>query len=169
MKNPAATTWPVRPLLVALMLALPLALVIDRAQAGGGHYYPPVTDPVVAEECGGCHLAFPAALLPARSWQRMMSGLENHFGDDASLSPELTREIETYLVDNAADRGGLRRAGKWLRGLEANAAPLRITELPKWVKEHDEVPPADWTAPDVMSKANCAACHRDAERGYYDD
>jgi len=37
------------------------------------------------------------------------------------------------------------------------------------VHEHDEVPKADWTRKDVGSKANCGACHLDAQQGYFED
>ena len=36
-------------------------------------------------ECGSCHVAYPAQLLPATSWQRLMKGLDKHFGTDASV------------------------------------------------------------------------------------
>lgn len=158
-----------RPLLVALLLVAPFGLVLERARAGDGHYYPPVADKTVAEECGSCHLAYPPALLPARSWQKIMAGLENHFGDDASVTPEVARHIEAYLTANAADRGGQAYTGKLLRGVDGGQTPLRITELPRWVREHREVPAADWRSPEVRSKANCAACHRDAARGFFED
>jgi hypothetical protein len=160
---------PIRPLvLTALVLAFS-TLVLSRAQAGGGHFFPPVADPVVKEECGSCHLAFAPSMLPARSWQRMMGDLKNHFGDDASLDPQVAARITDYLVANAADNGGQRRGEKLVRGLAADAAPLRISELPKWVREHRKVPDWEWRHKDVRTRANCVACHADAERGYYDD
>jgi hypothetical protein len=36
------------------------------------------------------------------------------------------------------------------------SAPLRITDLPKWVKEHRKVPDREWKHKDVRTKANCA-------------
>lgn len=108
-------------------------------------------------------------MLPASSWQRMMDKLKNHFGDDASLDPAVAAKITEYLVNNAADTGGRRHSDKLLRGVSASNAPLRITELPKWVKEHRKVPDWEWKHKDVRTKANCAACHSDAERGYYED
>ena len=77
--------------------------------------------------------------------------------------------ISSYLVANAADTGGKRYSSKLLRGLAPNSAPLRITELPKWVSEHREVPAWEWKHKDVRTKANCVACHADAERGFYED
>lgn len=159
---------PYRPLLLVLLAVGFSALVFGRAQAGGGHYFPPVTDPLVKEECGSCHLAFAPSMLPAGSWQRMMGDLKNHFGDDASIDPELAARISDYLVANAADKGGYRYSEKLLGGISSAKAPLRITELPKWVKEHRKVPDWEWRHKDVRTRANCIACHTDAERGSYD-
>jgi len=158
-----------RPVLLSLLALGMSVIVFKRAQAGGDHYFPPVSDPVVKEECGGCHLAFAPSMLPARSWQKMMGTLDQHFGDDASVSPAVAAQISRYLVSNAADTGGQRYGSKLQRGLAADSAPLRITELPKWRKEHREISEREWKKPEVRSKANCAACHTDAARGYYDD
>lgn len=156
-----------RPIVAVLAVAAFSALVIDRARAGGDDYFPPVTDATVKAECGSCHLAFSPAMLPARSWKRMMADLGNHFGDDASVDAATAAHITRYLVDNAADRS--RQGSKLLRGGPADSAPLRITELPKWVREHREVADWEWKQKSVGTKANCTACHVDAERGYYED
>ncbi len=161
---------PLRPLALGLVAVAFSALVLGRAQAGGGHYYPPVADPVVKEECGSCHLAFAPSMLPARSWQKMMGELKNHFGDDASVDAATAARISAYLVANAADSAaGSRYSGKLQRGVAAAAEPQRITELPKWQREHRKVPDWEWKHKEVRTRANCAACHSDAERGYYDD
>jgi hypothetical protein len=154
------------PLLVALIFS---GLLLERARAGDGHFFAPVADPVVREECGGCHLAFAPSLLPANSWKRMMADLTDHFGSDASLDAATTERIAAYLADNAADRDGQRYGRKMTRGLAALEAPLRITELPRWVRIHHEVSTREWTSKKVGSKANCAACHADAERGFFDE
>lgn len=160
---------PARPLALGLLAIAFSALVLGRAQAGGSHYFPPVAEPVVREECGSCHIAFAPSMLPASSWKRMMGELRNHFGDDATVDPALAAKITEYLVNHAADTGGRRYSDKWLRGVSTTSAPLRITELPKWVKEHRKVPDWEWKHKDVRTKANCAACHTDAELGYYDE
>ncbi len=99
----------------------------------------------------------------------MMADLKNHFGDDASIDPELARQVTQYLVANAADAGGRRYSEKLMRGVTASQAPLRITELPKWTSEHRKVPAWEWKHKDVRTKANCVACHADAEQGYFND
>jgi hypothetical protein len=161
--------FPSRPLVLGLLVLGFSAIVLGRAQAGGSHYFPPVADAVVKEECGSCHLAFAPSMLPAKSWQSMMGNLKNHFGDDASLDPAVTARITDYLVANAADTGGRRYSDKLVRGVSLTSPPLRITELPKWVREHRKIPDWEWKHQDVRTRANCVACHADAERGYYDE
>ena len=160
---------PLRPLALGLLVLGFSAIVLGRAQAGGSHFYPPVADPVVKEECGSCHLAFAPSMLPANSWKRMMADLKNHFGDDASVDANTAKTITDYLVANAADTGGRRYSDKLMSGMTATNAPLRITELPRWTKEHRKVPDWEWKHKDVRTKSNCTACHADAALGYYDE
>lgn len=50
------------------------------------------------QECGACHDAFPPALLPGYSWKKIMSSLDKHFGDDASLDPQAQKRILNVLL-----------------------------------------------------------------------
>ncbi len=147
--------------LASLLLALP-ALAKDRERGGDKERVTPVTDPLTLKRCGDCHMAFPAAFLPERSWRALMSKLEDHFGDDASVPDSERQQILAYLVANAGDRMG----AKLLRRLNPGTTPLRISELPRWVKEHqEELGPAVWTLPSVKTRSNCPACHVDAAKG----
>src|SRR4051812_22331997 len=58
------------------------------------------------KECGACHMAFQPELLPARSWTALMAGLDNHFGENASLDAATSQAILAYLQAHAADVGG---------------------------------------------------------------
>lgn len=117
------------------------------------------------EECGGCHMAYPAMLLPQQSWRSIMAGLEDHFGENAELDDATHGEIEDYLVRES----GRVSYRKLFRNL-AGEAPLRITELPYFVHEHDEIPARLIAGNDrVKSLSQCSACHRDAERGRFDE
>lgn len=160
---------PYRPLALGFVALVFSAVVLGRSQDGGNHFYAPVADPVVREECGSCHFAFAPSMLPASSWQRMMGDLKNHFGDDASVDAATAARISSYLTANAADANGRRFSNKLLSGVDLNNAPLRITELPKWVREHRKVPDWEWRHKDVRTKANCMACHTGAEQGFYDE
>ena len=163
------TALPLRPIALGLVALTWSMILLGRAQAGGGHFYPPVADAVALEECGSCHLAYPPALLPKSSWTRIMGDLKNHFGDDASVDAATVERISRYLNANAADGDGQRYGAKLLRGVSMDNAPLRITELPKWVSEHRKISAAEWNSKKVGSKANCAACHADAARGYFEE
>jgi hypothetical protein len=131
---------------------------------------PPVKDAATAKECSACHMPYPAGLLPARSWTRLMSELKNHFGENAELDDAARQAIAGYLTANAADRRS--GSGKILVGLSAEAAPLRISELPWFLRKHEK---KGRTAPDTLkrrgakSPADCRACHPQAERGQFDD
>lgn len=108
------------------------------------------------QECGTCHVAYPPALLPAASWQRLMGGLGKHYGSDAQLDPATVGELSRWLTANAG-------------GKRARSEPPedRITRSAWFVREHDEISLATWRLPSVRSAANCAACHTGAEQGSY--
>lgn len=144
------------------------AMMVAHTAVMADERYRPIRDDLVRKECGDCHMAFQPQMLPQRSWQKIMGTLNNHFGEDASLDHETTQQITKYLVDNAADAGWW--SGKLMRGVRDDWTPLRISELPYWVREHnEEVPTYAWSDPRVKSKANCVACHPRAENGNYDD
>lgn len=111
------------------------------------------------QECSSCHIAYAPGLLPAESWRKVMAGLDKHFGSDASLDAQDSKEITAFLVDNASNR--------W----SAPTAPLRITESAWFKSKHDshEINPAVWKNPKVKSAANCQACHTTAESGDFSE
>ena len=131
---------------------------------GGENMLPRLSNKAWQQECTSCHVAYPPSLLPKASWRRMMSGLDKHFGENASLDPATQADILKFLEANAANSGS-----KVLRRMAANEAPLRITETRWFMHEHDEVPRATWARKSVGSAANCAACHRQAEQGNYNE
>lgn len=113
--------------------------------------------PQYRQECASCHVAYPPAMLPAVSWQRIVAGLPHHFGVDASLDPATSRQIGTWLEANAG------------QGRRAREAPPgdRITRSAWFVREHAEVPAATWRSTAVKSPSNCAACHTQADQGNF--
>ncbi len=129
----------------------------------------PADDPRYLEECGSCHMAYPPGMLPAKSWQRIMSGLEDHFGENAELDTETTRQITEYLTANAADKTRIGRAPNVARSIGIDP-PLRFTETRYFMNKHLEIPERLVTNnPDVGSFSRCEACHRGAEQGNYDE
>src|SRR5690606_9812425 len=150
-------------LLAILILAYP---GIDAR--AGGKTLPPVADPLVANLCGECHMAFPPGFLPARSWTAIMATLDDHFGEDATRPGDQARAVEAYLTDHAGDApggGGLREFMRWVA---PGGVPRRITDNPAFLREHD-FPERVWQRPEVVTRSNCPACHRRADRGLFDD
>ncbi len=126
-------------------------------------------DPIYVEECGSCHLAYPANMLAEDSWKAMMIGLENHFGESAELDPETQAQIQTYLVDHAADKGGY-QSKRYLSSRSQATPVLRITELPYFIREHDEIPlRLVKNSDEIGSLSRCDACHQNAQQGYFDE
>lgn len=142
-------TFPLR-----ILAAGAVALAATAAFANEFERVRPVTHEPTRKECGECHMAFQPGLLPAASWERIMDGLNDHFGEKATLPPDTAAEIRAYLTRNAAGRG--------------DGQLLRITEQRWWVRKH-HFRPEIWTRKDVMSKSNCEACHRGASQGLYED
>lgn len=112
------------------------------------------TDPAWKAECGSCHVAYPPSLSPASSWRQLMTGLDKHFGTDASLDPAIAQSIARFLETNASTQR-----------TRATETSLRITESAWFRREHDEVPARIWKSAAVKSPANCTACHTRAEQG----
>ena len=129
-----------------------------------------VTNPVYKEECGSCHMAYPPGLLPARSWDKLMLELEDHFGDNAELDAETHRSITRHLLTNSADKSEYRRSKKFSRSISSNDVPVRISEIPYFKHEHDEIPAHFVTAnAKVNSFSQCDACHAKAEQGSFNE
>lgn len=136
----------------------------------GGLQVLPVADETVRKECGACHMVYAPGLLPARSWTRMIDGLDQHFGDNAALDAAARRRIADYLTANAAD--ARRGDTTVLRGLKASVTPDRITELPWWTRKHerkDRVAPHALEAKGAKFKGDCIACHKQADQGRFDE
>jgi hypothetical protein len=138
------------------------ALLLPAAHADDDHHRAlrVPTLPKYQQECASCHLAYPPGLLPAASWQRLMGGLERHFGTDASLDAESATLITRWLVANAGT------------GRRVSATPPpedRITRSAWFIHKHDEVAPSVWKRASIKSAANCLACHPGADRGDFEE
>ena len=148
--------------LAAASLAAVLAAPAGLANAAGNG------QATFMKECSACHMAYQPVLLPQRSWKAIMSDLSNHFGGDASLDPRTTKDIEAFLVANAADAGG-RRSGV-LDGLSPDKTPLRITDMPWFNVVHGPRARAYARShPAIKTISNCTGCHRGAANGNFED
>ena len=115
--------------------------------------------PLYKTECAACHIAYPAGLLPAASWQAIMSGLTKHFGVDASLDAASTQQISAWLVANAGTG----------RRFSDTPTDNRISKSRWFVRQHDEVSASVFKRASVGSAANCGACHGHAADGDFNE
>jgi cytochrome c553 len=149
-----------KPLLLAVLAASSIGVQARyNGEDRGKPVMPSQSNAKWLAECSGCHMAFPAGLLPEASWKKVMSGLDKHFGTDAALSAQDTTDITNYLVKYASNR--------WT----ASTAPLRITEGEWFKTKHlsGEINPAVWKRESVKSTSNCMACHSGADKGNFDE
>jgi mono/diheme cytochrome c family protein len=140
-------------------LAAMLAFAALTPALADGNLQPRLALPIYQQECAACHLAYPPGLLPARSWTRIMNGLDKHYGSDASLDPADVQQISRWLQTEA---------GTYKRVAEAPPED-RITRSAWFVSKHRKLDPQVWKHASVKSAANCAACHAGADKGDFDD
>ncbi len=141
--------------LFALSLGIGLGAGMARADERG--LQPQQMLPQYRQECAACHLAYPPGMLPARSWNRIMGGLDRHYGTDASLDAATVAQIGKWLEGNA---------GTYKRVSEAPPDD-RITRSAWFGRKHRELDATVWRLASVKSAANCAACHGRAEQGRF--
>ena len=117
--------------------------------------------PSYKQECAACHIAYPAGMLPAASWQHVMGSLNQHYGTDASLDEASVREITGWLQANA---GTYKRVNE-------EPPQNRITKSAWFLRKHNdgEIAPAVWKRASVGSASNCAACHTHAAQGNFSE
>ena len=131
----------------------PLPLTAERAQ--------------YEAECGSCHMAYAPGMLPARSWTKLLAGLDAHFGQNAELDAATVRTLSAWLAANAAEAGTHPLSQKVLKSARGQT-PLRLSELGFIQREHaEELSPAVFARRSVASVANCGACHTRAAEGSF--
>jgi hypothetical protein len=139
-----------------------LAMLIigtSAAHADSGPMMPRNVPQAYTQECAACHVAYPPGMLPARSWQRLMNGLDRHYGTDASLDAATVNQLGHWLQTHA---GSYKRVNE-------EPPQDRITRTVWFERKHRNIDAAVWKHASVKSAANCAACHTGASQGQYDD
>jgi hypothetical protein len=163
-------------MLVLLLSALTAGLLLadddddddehgGHERGGSVHMLAPVANQAWQTECAACHMLYHPGLLPARSWKAVMTGLDKHFGENASLDPETQKAITHFLVKNSADQAPNLRSSRIAMSIPQGAAPLRISETSYFLRKHDEIRASVFKRKAIGSAANCAACHPKAEAG----
>ena len=152
------------------MKKLFISVVLFSSVLFGQSGVKPVDNQIYLKECGSCHFAFQAGLLPERSWVKMMSNLENHFNTDATLAKEDYNTILTYLKENSSEKAmEYKRSRKITNSIRVNETPLKITDVSYFIRKHNEIPTRMITQKEVGTLSNCIACHTTADKGIYSE
>ena len=128
----------------------------------------PVDNKTYKAECSSCHIAYQPGLLPAKSWEKLLTpaALHNHFGEVADLDKETLQTVLNYAVANSAEKSWFKRARSIAASTSNVDAPLRITEVRYISRKHHEIPDAMIKGnKNVRSLSRCDACHTQAEQG----
>jgi Dihaem cytochrome c len=130
------------------------AAVCVQATARDDVWTPAQDNVAWRSECSACHVPFPPSLLTSGDWLETMANLDQHFGVDASLAPQVQAEISAYLKQNgASDWSSARRV----------VVP-RITTTPRF-EEHHRSAIRLWLKGRVRLLSDCGSCHKEAGAG----
>ena len=132
---------------------------IPLAHADGSALMPRNVPSAYHQECAACHLAYPPGMLPAASWKRILTGLDHHYGTNASVDSATVVELSHWLQSNARS---------YKRVTEEPPQDC-ITQSTWFVRKHQQIDTPVWRLPSVRTAANCAACHSRADKGVFDD
>ena len=138
----------------------------SSAFAEGGATVPPIETPPWSRNAAPAIWPTPRRCCPSapgrRSWaispiiSARRRPVRARASDDRSL-----------FVAHAGDAPGATQGHRFMRGIPADATPLRITDTRFWIRGHSDISAAGFASPNVKSKANCVACHRSAAAGQY--
>ncbi|MBI5193727.1 MAG: cytochrome b/b6 domain-containing protein [Nitrospirae bacterium] len=122
------------------------------------------------DECASsCHSAFYPSLLPARSWEKILSRQADHYGDNVTLDENSRKEILNFLLKSSAEHSTTESSKKMLYSIHANEVPDKVTDVPYWKYKHNGIGEDVYKRKAIMSKSNCIACHPGAEVGSFED
>ena len=149
-----------------------LALIINSLLASDNYNtktdVAPVNNQLYIKECGSCHFPYQPGLLPSNAWNKMMTNLENHFNNDASLNEANLQTLTKYLNDNSAEKNmQYKRSNRIVSSLAKNQIPDSISTTPYMIKKHEDIRKNLITQNEVKGLFNCMACHKTADKGIY--
>ena len=121
------------------------------------------------KECASCHFGYQPGLLPSASWRYVMGNLANHYGTDASIDEAERAQIEAFLLQNASETSNYKRSVKITNSLQPGTLYTSLTQIPYLQKKHRKIEQNLINQKEVRSLARCAACHREAKNGEYND
>ena len=127
-----------------------------------------VENKLYKQECSSCHYLYNPELLTEASWEAVLQGQSQHFGENLGLDASAISEILTHLKNNSAEKSRSEWGRKITRS-SGSKAYLRITEVPWIIKEHRKISDETFKRPSIKSRSNCTACHKNAASGDFEE
>ncbi len=126
-------------------------------------------NPLLAKECGSCHIVYPAYLLPKRGWDIVMTTPHDHYGADLNTSEADLRTLQAYLVDRSSEHSMREAAVKLLKSVEKKKYVYSIIGTPYWREVHKGIDKKVFHRKSVRSKYHCESCHTDIKQAMIED
>lgn len=159
-----------------IMVILNVSFGFDNSLEGNYRFWErppgvaPTTNKLYNEECGSCHFAYQPGLLPKRSWRKIMTNLEDHYGDNAELDSLDQQVLLDYVIDNSADNAPYRRSRKIMRSMVSSFIPERIINIPYIKRKHKDIPNRFIQGnKEIQSMSQCEKCHQTIESGSFSE
>lgn len=152
-----------------LVLAVAISAAAHASEGEKTQILPSADNAKWRAECSVCHQLYHPALLPERSWRKMMGGLDRHFGKSVKLDAAVQPEITGFLVAHAAEHSKNNRAQKIAKKTQLDETPLRIEDTAFFNLHHNEIGADVWQRKAIGGKTNCLACHPEADKGNFDE
>jgi len=115
------------------------------------------------EVCGSCHFPYQPGLLPAISWEKIISNTDNHFGITLKMSPVTLRTMTRYVLDNSAGHVNDKISNKILHTMTYDPVVIRITQTPYFMNTHSQLSDKE----KAKALGQCDSCHQAATQGKY--
>lgn len=128
-------------------------------------------DHAYAQNCSKCHKNYPPFMLPKASWEKLMDGLDNHFGEaitDKNITRSDQSDIREYLITHSAETSSRKLAFRTLASL-GEMRPISMTKVPYWREIHAHIDRSVFKNDHVKNASNCFACHAGFEYGILDN
>ncbi|WP_419261731.1 cytochrome C [Campylobacter fetus] len=151
-----------------ILIVVCLAFIMLYAKGPKGPEVRPVDNDLYKKECASCHFGYQPGLMSSKSWIWIMQNLENHYGSDANIDEQSSKDILAYLLSNASEKALMyKRSVKLTKSMQNGVLYKSITEIPYHIKKHKKLEKWMINQKEVKTLSNCSACHKYADKGMY--
>lgn len=116
-------------------------------------------NPIFAKECSECHDLFSPTCMTKKMWKVTLSDKTDHFNEDLSKDVPHFENIKEYVLQNSAETSNSEISQGVIK-TTLGKNKYRITKTRYWKDIHAQIPRNAYKHPNIKSKSNCIACHK---------